>query len=194
VSWRWTGEPASLSTRIALPVRATGHQILEFLRQVLFAEALEGLVSRFPGPVPASHQEFGTPDVTLPSAESVVIVLRTRTGSISSEITLRGDGTAELRDGSAVLRRQKVQVREVTKILEQMLSLNFFELGNVLDRGMTRHKESYQLTLQYAGREHSVLFDGNRFAGDLQDVAASVRTAAHYDLWEPKLRPDAGEQ
>jgi hypothetical protein len=131
--------------------------------------------------------------VTLLSAETVVIVLRTRAGSSSSEITLRGDGTAELRDSSRVLRRQKVAAQEVNEILERMLSLNFFELRNVLDRGMTRHRESYQLTLRYAGREHTVDFDGNRFAGDLQDVAADVRSVAHYDLWEPKIPPDTAE-
>lgn len=81
-------------------------------------------------------------------------------------------------------------MKEVRALLKALLDANFFEQRNVLDRGMTRHKEWYRLTLHYQEREHSVHFDGNRFAAELLGLASTVRTIAYRDFWEPKLLPE----
>jgi len=132
--------------------------------------------------------------MTASAADSVVIELATHSESDTSTITLRHDGTAELRDGSGVLRHQNVKVIEVDELLQRMLNLGFFEMHDVFDRGMTRHPQSYRLTLRHAGREHSAGFDDHQFSGDLQSLAAGVRSIGHFAFWEPKLLPDTTAQ
>jgi hypothetical protein len=126
------------------------------------------------------------PVMTPASTEIAVIELETSRLPATSRIVVKGDGTAELWSSNKLVARQQVEVKEVNELLARMLDLKFFELSDVMDRGMTPHQESYQLTLRYSGREHSVGFDDNRFASDLQDLAAKVRAIAHRDFWQPK--------
>jgi hypothetical protein len=99
---------------------------------------------------------------------------------------MRGDGTSELWQSNRLVGHQTIDQQELLKLVEQMLNLNFFELRDVFDRGTTRHEQSYRLSLHHLGRDHSVGFDDNRFAVDLQNIAGKIREIAHRDSWEPK--------
>jgi hypothetical protein len=111
-----------------------------------------------------------------------VITLDTFRGASPSKVTLRGDGTAELRERGKVVRSQKVEPQAILQLLERMLAMRFFELRDVLDRGMTRHPQSFRITLRHEGQEHSVRFDANRFAAELQALMSTIQTIAHVDL------------
>jgi hypothetical protein len=132
--------------------------------------------------------------MTPPSIDTVVIELQTIELPETSTIILKGDGAAELWSSNKLVARQRVEVNEVNELREHMLSLGFFELSDVNDRGTKQHEKSYQLTLQYRGREHNVSFDDNRFASDLQSIAGKVRAIAHRDFWESALAAGSAEQ
>jgi hypothetical protein len=124
------------------------------------------------------------------ASNDCVIILDTFRGPNPSKVTLRGDGTAKLREHGKVVRRQKVERQEILELLERMLAMRFFELRDVLDRGMTRHPRSFRIMLCHEGREHSVHFDANRFAAELQALMSMIQTIAHDDFWEPKPPSD----
>jgi hypothetical protein len=103
------------------------------------------------------------------------ITLETLRGNAPSRVTLRADGTVELWSPGQPARERKLEPQAFHALLERMLAMCFFEQRNVLDRGMTRHAQSFRISLTHGGREHSVHFDGNRFAADLQDLASAIQ-------------------
>ena len=96
-------------------------------------------------------------------------------GPRAREVTLRSDGTAQDRQGREPARALQVPAEAVQALIERMLREGFLEQRDVLDRGLTRHQESLRITLEHEGQEHSVHFDGNRFAASLHDLAAAIR-------------------
>jgi hypothetical protein len=109
-----------------------------------------------------------------------IIALEILRGDAPSRVTLRSDGTAELRARGQAVREQKIEPHAFLALLERMLAMQFFEQRDVLDRGMTRHAQSFRITLTHDGREHRVHFDGNRFAADLQALANTIQSIAGF--------------
>lgn len=109
-----------------------------------------------------------------------VITLEICRGDNPSQVTLRSDGTAELRAPGQALKQQRVEPGDVLALLDRMLAMQFFEQRDVLDRGMTRHAQSFRIMLTHGGREHSVHFDGNRFAAELQNLASAIQAVAGF--------------
>jgi len=106
---------------------------------------------------------------------SVSIIRLSVSGPRARDLTVRTDGTAQDRQGREPARSLEVSAEEVQALVARMLGEGFLEQRDVLDRGLTRHKESFRISLEHGGEEHEVHFDGNRFAEHLRVLADAIR-------------------